>query len=405
MKNWIGYSTAFLLAAALAAVSAIASMSTIMAGRLPERAIALPIVDGNAYANRAVEGIAFAAEDANLRSKLQSDAIEAFRSEPTSSRAVSLLALDAQLKGDERRAETLYADSLMLSQRERLSNLSAIEIASQRGMVGFILDRYDVLLRTGGPTSDALFAVLSTALREQAIVPHLQRILTENPPWAATFWLKVAPAEGAIENVGRLRQRLLASGVDNPAGNDADIIWRLATEGRFDMAYDLFTALAKTDGEVRGRLLNGEFKVAPKFPPFDWVTYSAARFGTEVDPVAEALVLFTESTVDTLMARQLVPMPAGRYEVRLVHTDGRPSDGTSLTIRLRCATSAAATPASVELDATNGLQRTVDYSDRCAFTWVELWARKAVSASDFQTDVSVDSFTLAPARPRSRSDS
>lgn len=401
MPNWLKYTIIFLVAPAVASVSAIASLSTVLAKKAPERAIQLPIVDANAYANLAMDELAFAQAGSGdgVGDDLAEKALQTFRSEPTNSQAISLLAFTRHIRGDAEAARKLYADALMLSQRDRLANLSLTEDASHRGMVAFILDRYDVLLRTGGATSDTLFSVLGSAMREEVIVPHLEARLAKQPPWAEQFWLRVTPNEEAIENVGKLRLRLLSRGIDNPAGNDAEIVRRLSDNGHFALAYRLFNHTAEKDAGGSGLLRNAEFNKAPEFVPFDWATYSDARYSAEVDPVLGALVVFIETSSDTLVAKQLLKLPRGRYSVAIRTRDAEVARSTPLSVRIRCADTAPAGAGPAANVEPGGRPGTVDFAVDCDFSWVELWARHdAASQASVPTDVMIEAIDFAPTR-------
>lgn len=400
MSTWLKYTAVFLVAPAIAAASAVASLSTVLAKKAPERAIQLPIVDANAYADLAMDKIAFAqaGADGGVDGDLASRALQTFRSEPTSSRAISLLALTRQLSGDTEGARRLYADALMLSQRDRLANLSLIEDASQRGKIAFILERYDALLRTGGATADTLFSVLGSAMREEAIVPHLEASLARRPPWAEQFWLRVTPNKEAIENVAKLRLRLLSRRMDNPAGNDAEIVRRLVDNGHLALAYRLFRGVSQQEVNGSGLLRNAEFDDTPGFVPFDWAIFSDAQYSTEVDPLIGALVVFIESSSNTLVARQLLKLPRGRYSVNIRTRDAEAARSTSLSVRIHCAdASPVDARGQVSVEPKRGPQA-VEYTADCEFSWVELWARSnSASQVSAPTDVMVDAIDLAPA--------
>lgn len=401
IRGWLKPAAILILSSALAAASATASLSSVMARAKPELVVSLPIVDGDAYAYLAAASLvgieAEVGGGSATRSNLRKNARRAFETEPTNSLAISLLALDRYLDGDTLGARALNAWALELSQRDRSANLSLIEDASERGLVSFILERYDVLLRTGGATSDALFDVIAKAMQEDAILPHIEASLAENPPWAEQFWLKVTPQPAAIRNVGRLRLRLLENGSSNPAENDPDIIRRLVGEGHFEIAYRLFTRLSQEQSESSNLVRNGDFSDVPKYPPFDWVAFSDARYGAEVDPVIGALTLFTESSSETLIARQLLRLPRGGYSVGARVRDPENARSTSITVRLRCAGATGSVDGQATAVAVDNKRHSIDYREDCDFSWVELWAsQKTSSTSSPSDDIAIESITLTP---------
>ena len=395
MRRWFKTAAIVLPALAIAGASASAAMSSVLAGRLPEQAVNFPLVDAEAYVNLAVDSaIDAGAADDDPNRTVATLAMRAFRREPTSSKAISALAVERQVSGDYDGAQLLYADALLLAPRNRVANLALIESGSRRGALRMVLDRYDVLLRTGGMTSEMLFDVLATALREPAMVPHADAILARDPPWARTFWLKVAQNDPAIANVGQLRLRQTARGRENPAGNDAAIVGRLVGAGELDLAYRLFRAVTGPDDDGNAYLRNGSFDRAPEYAPFDWATYSDARYGADVDAAAGSLVVFAESPSDSLVARQLVKLPAGDWRLSVALQDTGEAAGTALTVAIRCATSANGQRIPVESDSVSAIVR---HRSGCPFSYVEVFARKIGPASEIAPDVVIDSIALTPA--------
>lgn len=376
----------------LAIAAALASLSTVLTVALPDRAAALPIVDGDAFARRTLDQLGdLESPGQNLQQAAALDGARTFNAEPTNSAAVGLMALSRQLKGDLPAARTLYEDALAISTRDKVANLWLMEDATAQGRIGFILDRYDLLLRTGGAASDTLFDVLGTALQEDVIVPHLEQRLARRPPWAEQFWLRVAPRGAAIANIGRLRLRLENRAIGNPANNDDEIIRRLIDGGEIDIASGLYRRLAPHANKPGTLVRNAEFTQRPMFPPFDWETFAGATFGAEIDPKAGVLALFSEEGVDTLVARQLLTASAGRY--RLVYQLRNPGALVALrpTLRVHCSGSGEAPLASTVINAATGDATVRVPALSCQDVWVEIWVRKISAGPRAGDDLLIDS--------------
>ena len=381
---------------ALAFCAAIASAGAVLNVSLPDRAAELPIVNANAYARRTLARLdqPDPARGRDLQQQARVDGARTFNSEPTNSAAVSLMALAHHMADDVPGARALYEDALLVAKRDRMANLWLIEDASANGRIGYVLDRYDVLLRTGGAASDALFDVLGTALREPVIIPYLEERLARRPPWAEQFWLRVAPHGAAIANIGRLRMRLLHKGVANPAGNDDDILRRLVGNGDLDIAFGLFRRLASTEPKPFGAVRNADFEQAARFPPFDWETFSGSGFGSGIDPKASALAIYTEDGVDTLAARQLMAAEPGRYSLSYRVRNPEALRAQRVTIRMRCADRDAAPFGSISLVAPAGKSQVSVPETACRYIWLEVWMRNATSRSEPIEDVLVDSIDM-----------
>ncbi len=392
----------FILAAvvlpALAVFAALFSLSSVATALMPERATQLPVLNRNAFAAEAVAGLAGlgAPQESDAARRLGRAGRETFLSEPTNANAVSLLAMARQLAGDTPVARALYEDALRIDKRNRMANLWLIEDASANGRVGYILDRYDVLLRTGGPTSTALYDTLATALREPAIIPHLEARLARNPPWAEQFWLRVAPNPGAIANLGELRIRLLDRTIANPANNDDDITRRLVGVGALDIAARLVERRLGPPPADRMEIRNSRFARKPQAPPFDWETYSGAGFGGEIDPAGRALSFFAEAGVDNLVAHQLLEARPGRYALAYrVRNPGAlaPLDSA---LRVKCANPSSPALGTLPMRGATG-ETTLSVPSSCRYLWVEIWARRKSPTSDYSDDVEIDSIVLRAA--------
>jgi len=379
----------------LAASASVAALSTVLEGTLPERAVSLPIVDANAYASKALRDLSnpAAVGDANLQSQTRAAGIRTFETEPTSSLAVSLMAFGLQSSDDPGASRKLYEDAILVAPRDRLANLWLLEDGSQNGRIGYILDRYDVLLRTGGAASDVLFDVLGTALREEAVLPHLERRLERRPPWAEQFWIKVTPSEQAIANIGRLRLRLHRKGVENPAENDADILRRLVDGGRYDIAFALARELADERADLRAPVRNADFAAPSQFPPIGWQTFATSGSGAEVDGAASALVIYAEDPLQAMVARQLVEVGPRRYLAQYRVRDAEPLRSIRASLRARCATGDGAELLSLAIDKTRG-SSPVAIPASCRYVWLEVWAGRDALSSGSIDDVFVDAVDL-----------
>lgn len=384
---------------ALAVLAGLFSLSSVATALAPERATMLPTLNGNAFAAEALAELSGLGtpEGADAARSLERAGRQTFLREPTNSNAVSLMALSRQLSGDVDAARVLYEGALRVDKRNRIANLWLIEDASASGHIGYILDRYDILLRTGGPTSAALYDTMATALKEPAIIPHLEARLARNPPWAEQFWLRVAPNPGAIANLGTLRLRLSDRNIGNPANNDGDIIRRLVGVGEFDIAANLARRVFGLQPARNMTVRNARFATKPQAPPFDWEVFSGADYGAEVDSAGQALSYFSQTGIDNLVARQLLPSKPGRYVLAYRIRNPEATAPLSSTLRAKCATSSSAGAGSVAMSSAVG-EVTIEVPPSCRYLWVEIWSKRRADASTYSDDVLIDAITLRASR-------
>lgn len=383
---------------ALAVLAALFSLSTVATALVPERATMVPVLNRNAFAAEAIARLAGlgGAEPGDAARSVGRAGRATFAAEPTNSDAVSLMALYRQAAGDNEGARTLYEDALRIDKRNRIANLWLIEDASANGRIGIILERYDVLLRTGRATAAALFDTMATALKEPAIIPYIEAVLTRKPPWAEQFWLQVAPNPAAIANLGELRIRLFDRGIGNAAGNDADIVRRLVGVGEFDVAARLVHRLSGPPPARGMTIRNAQFARAPGLPPFDWETFSGSGFGAEIDPAAQALTFFVEDGVNVLVARQLLEARAGRYV--LSYRVGNPEALAPLrsVLQVKCESPSSVELGTLALDGASG-RMGLSVPAGCRYLWVEVWTRRDTSIGGSSDDVLVDRIVLREA--------
>jgi len=380
----------------LALCSASESLAIVLADALPNTSVKMPVRDANAYASRAIQtmtGIR-ATRGSDLPDQALADGRRTFDAEPLNSGGVSLMAFGRQANGDAAGARRLYQDALSISKRDRFANMWLLEDASERGRVGDVLDRYDVLLRTGGAPADLLLDVLGTALREDAIVPYLAQRLANRPPWSEAFWLKVTPSPGAIANVGRLRLRLIKQHVPNPAGNDADILRRLVANGQYGIAFSLFDALTGTKRQGSEIVHNANFTQSPRFPPLDWETFTAAGYNAQVDPVSGALTFYVEDSVEAVVARQLMAAAPGAYVLSYRTPNADPFGTTRATVRLRCADDGGEELVSIPITSLAASAPVRLAGGTCGYVWLEVAAAHAGKTAAARGDALIGQISL-----------
>ncbi len=400
MVRILRLSAALVILPALALFAALHSLSSVAIALAPEKASMVPPINRNAFAaqaNAELGGFG-GARQATSSSSVYSAGAATFASEPTNADAVSLMALSRHMAGDPAGARRLYRHALKIDKRNAAASLWLIEDASLNGRVGTILDLYDILLRTGGMTAAALFDTLATAMREPAIVPYVETRLRAHPPWAEEFWLRTATNPGALVNLGKLRISLLDRGVGNPAGNDVDLVSRLAAAGHLGVAADLVHRLAGKPPRSGAAIRNARFDRAPRVPPFDWETFSESGYGGEIDPATGVLAFFAEDAIDAMVAHQLVEARPGRYAIAVRVRNPMALASLHSSLRLRCA--GGASNAALAAVAVDGPARGTYFAvpEGCPFVWVELWTRRSDAGGGYSDDVLVDQITLRQVR-------
>lgn len=272
--------TAVLLAiAGLASVAA--SMGNVAMKADPGRAHELAPGNGVITAAYAVSEFADRPE-ASAASKPARLAELAIRQDATASGALTVLAFQAQLRGDQARSNALFALSTRFSRRQLRAQIWAIESAVSRGDIVGALQQYDLALRSSTSGQALLFPTLAAALREPRIRQHLLEILAANPEWSGAFIEFAATSATEPEGAMRLFSEARRFGVPVGESQRVAVINALAASGKFDLAWQYFAS--QRAGASRTQSRDPDFSLrADARTVFDW----------QVDPAAELSAAFS----------------------------------------------------------------------------------------------------------------
>lgn len=236
--------------------------------RDPERAHALSPGDGRITAQAAQ---ALAGVEATRADRAQADRLArvALLQDPTAVAAVSTLGLDAQVRGDTKRARQVYAYSQTLSRRDINTQLWAIEDAVGRDDVSGTLTHYDIALRVSRTAPDLLFPVLAGAIADPAIRTAVTRTLARRPAWGDAF-LTYAAVKGPdpLATV-RLLTEAHRVGLTVGGGASAEIINLLVFRNLVDDAWSYYASIRT--GADRRRSRDPGFAGVDSPTLFDWI--------------------------------------------------------------------------------------------------------------------------------------
>lgn len=319
--------------------------------------------------------------------------------DPTTVRAVTVVGLQAQLRGDLVGARRAFGYAERLSRRHLPTQLWAIEDAVGRGDIVGALRHYDIALRTSRAAADVLFPVLAAAMSDPAIRMSLTATMVKAPLWAPRFidYLIAKPADPQAS--AALYTSLRRAGVPVRAEADASVIDRLLASDEATAAW-LYYAAARRGADPR-RSRDPRFIANLTTPSiFDWrasidpnlaASFQRSRSGGLLD-------FATVAGAGGQLVQQMQMLPPGRY--RLVgHSIGLEQPVASRPYwTLTCRSGAELGRISVPDSATNGgvFMGRFDVPTDCPMQILALVARP----SDAVAGVSgqIDRLTLAPAK-------
>jgi hypothetical protein len=301
--------------------------------------------------------------------------------DPLNSRALSLLGMVAERKGDLVRAEALMSLSAARSWRNPEAHVWLFGQAIRRGKFEEALVHADGLLRLYPGSSPTAFSISTTTFPVLALfgldprgVTALEGALAVNPPWRHEFLSRVIVNGANDRLMTQLYRSLIRSSQPPTAGEMKPYLDRLIQAGRFDEAYQEWRATRSQAATPAQYPYNGDFEAPLDGSPFNWVFdyVSGAEIQITQAPDREkgrALrVEFSGARASLGRVGQLLMLAPGNYRLELAERASRLRTERGLVWQISCAESRSV------LAETNPLMGTV--------AWTDLKVTFSVPASD-----------------------
>jgi hypothetical protein len=246
----------------------------------------------------------------------------ALRSSPLDARALTLLGLIAERKGDQARADALMRLSGARTWRDDVSQAWLFNREVRLGQYSDALPHVDALLRMGGYKRQTdLFAVLAAFAADPRAFEALTTFLAKSPPWRAWF---LSELSARLANQARLVQLYAAlneTGRPPTKGELRPYLNRLIKDGNFDQAHQTWQAILPPEQRAAETYpFNRDFDIPVDDLPFNWNLESIS--GAEIEIVSSVdggekkralLVQFSGARVPFANVKQLMLLPAGEY--------------------------------------------------------------------------------------------
>ncbi|MBM07838.1 MAG: hypothetical protein CMH88_16065 [Oceanibulbus sp.] len=240
----------------------------------------------------------------------------ALLADPTAVDALTVLGLQAQLRGEFTRADRIFSYSTALSRRELRPQIWAIERAVAQGDVSGAIRHYDIALRTSNSAAKDLFPTLIAALSEPRIRAELLQILATRPTWGDKFVRYAADNEINPEGVVALFHEGQQTGLDVSVDERSLLVNALISQGKFESAWEFYQSYRP--GAQRNRSRDPNFVLQENRPAaFEWRVGDDARLGAAILRQGEGGLLDFSVPPSTggLLARQMLLLPAGIYRL------------------------------------------------------------------------------------------
>lgn len=334
--NFARLALAILVGLALAAAAGLHSLSMVAQRGSPEQAVALFPANGAARelsAFRAFgESVTETAQIQPAAAALRDEALAAWRSDPTSAKALVLLAL--QQADPAVRNEAALAAS-RINRRDLALQGAALEAHLASDDFEMVVETLDQILRVHTSRSREFFPLLGEALRDERSIPVFARLLDGSSPWHERFLFAYGLGqEDLLPQLAQLRAQRDLGDQDY----DRLLVDRLARSGRFVEASALYQLLKSDEDGVQGAAATGARVLdwAADYPPFEWRFVDQGDFRAQESRDGERLELFARPGKGGIIARRIVIVPETPFALEVEHTAESPSEGRAVRIELSC---------------------------------------------------------------------
>lgn len=374
----------FVLVAGLLSIS-VSGANLLGKGGRPDLAMAWQPWDARAHARAAYKVFQDVQRGPSRLAEVESLALDALRRDPTTASAWSTLGLVAIERRQVDRAAAMFGFSGRLTRRDLPTQLYQIEERVRANDIAGALRSYDIALRTNDESHPVLFPVLVAATGNDGIVEPLGRLLNTRPPWRRAFLEQLVAGP---PDAGRFLQLAgIISGTmnDDEKGLVAQAMRQMVDRRQYQAAAGVYRLLARVPAAELVR--NGAFDRPNAYPPFDWLLQGGADLGAEQLPADGGadgrLRIYGASGGGGLVARQLLLLPPGRYQVSGQISPGDDARPAPLTWAVQCANEQATPLLRQELaPASRPFRPSVAFSvpaGGCPAQWFDFYIR-----SDFQ---------------------
>jgi hypothetical protein len=379
----------------LAIVSGMAAFAASLGRQAPEAALATWPPNGDAYARVSTLRLAMAADPEardvprNLPDSIAVAARRGLELEPTNVSAIRNLAFYEASYGRMEQARALMNIGLANTRRDSGVNLWLTGRLLREGRQAEALQLYDTTIRTDTGVATTLMLTMAQLLNGPEALDSLEALLATNPPWIDDFWTTVLSTPGNLNDVYKLRRRLLARGVKMADDHNVLLIERLANASKTEEAFTLYETISGSGGD-REILANGEFTAAAAYPPIGWKVVAESAFGSSMDKEGGGLQVTALPGAQGVVAQQLVRLRGnGAYVARADYTG---ADRNPLTLELACAANKGAETLDQSVHLPSGKAVEIYLTGSCEFAWVSLILPASTDGGG--RDIRVDSVSL-----------
>lgn len=320
---------------------------------------------------------------------------------PLEAGPMQILASATDALGHRRDAEVLMRQTVKLSLRDAQAQAWLLNQAMARQNYEAASLHADVLLRR----SDEAVGSMTWLLMQIANSPEgrsaLARRLSEDPPWRNRFLLTAA-RNGSVADMGALFGALAKT--DQPPTDDelSPFFLRLASMGRYEDARRYWAAVARGRPVSLSQIFDGGFEGLGAPAPFNWQILrvaggDAALLGPDKSPLGYARLRHDGFSSSSVMMRQLLFLPAGRYTLRATVQVDEPDASGRFRMELACFIGGRLGRLPLEGDVGKATVSSIAFEvpEGCGAQWLVLWPT-SVDRRD-PVEMRIDDVEIRPA--------
>lgn len=333
----------WLAALALAAFAGVWSYAIGNEGRAPAKSLIVSTpFDGTARAGLAFQS--FAARTvrdpaARVDPRERALALQAYRDEPLSLPALSVLAMAMTDTKETERRQSLLESASQLSRRNVLVSNELMKSAAARNDDRVFFTWLSRLMLTGVEARRVYGAAMAEATAKPGAVAALTPILGAKPRWADYYWTLVAGRPNSWVNAASLRGAVARPPYrqTDVTRTDQTLLARLVQVGKFAEAQQLASDLGLRRSHAGSMLYNGDFAATPLLAPFDWQLSALGNLGASIDNNDKRMTVSAISGASGAAAKQLLRLEPGSYRLSWSLSSETPFEPGAIVAQLRCA--------------------------------------------------------------------
>lgn len=303
-------------AALLGANSVSATLANVLERGDP--ALAYDLETGNGHITAAAAEHKFTlTPNASADSIAASLAHRALQQDATAVEALSVLGLQAQLRGDVARARVVFGYSHRLSRRELRTQIWAIEEAVLRGDIAGALKQYDQALRTSQKAREILFPVLARAIADPAVRAATLKMMSSESAWGEAFINYVAANGPEPRAVVAFFRDGAAVGLPIEDDDRSRLVNALVAEGATEDAWGFYESYRPSVSRYRSR--DPDFRLNTQVPAvFDWSSVNADGVSASIHWGENGGVVHFSAAPGAggTVIRQAQMLPPGKYRLK-----------------------------------------------------------------------------------------